>query len=59
MLPSDLYFSTKLTKFDAVKGINRTNNCPKESVKFWMVSDNAKWRRFVLKVKISKTLIYA
>ena len=57
MLPSDLYFSTKLTKFDAVKGINRTNNCPKESVKFWMVSVNAKWPRFVLKVKLPKTLI--
>ena len=57
MLPSDLYFPTKLTKFDAVKGTNRTNNCPKESVKFWMVSVNAKWPRFVLKVKLPKTLI--
>ena len=43
MLPSDLYFSTKLTKFDAVKGTNRTNNHPEESVKFWWVSDLIKW----------------
>ena len=54
MLPSDLYFSTKLTKFDAVKGTNGTYNHPEESVKFWWVSDNAKWPRFVLKVKLPK-----
>ena len=57
MLPSDLYFSTKLTKFDAVKGTNRTNNFTEDSVKFWMVSDNAKWLRFVRKVKQPKTLL--
>ena len=48
--PPDLYFSTKLAEFDAAKGTNRANNCPEESVKFWMVSDHAKWLRFVLKV---------
>ena len=43
MLPSDLYFSTKLTKFDAVKGTNRTYNFPEESVTFWWISDLFEW----------------
>ena len=51
MLASDLYLSIKLTKLDYVKGTNWTNNCPEESVKFWMVSVGAKWLKFVLKVK--------
>ena len=46
----DLYFSNKVAKFDAAKGTNRTNNCPEESVKFWMVSYHAKWLRFVLNI---------
>ena len=51
MLPSNLYFSTKLTKFDAVKGTNRTNNCPEESVKFWWVSDLIKWEEMDVEAK--------
>ena len=35
--PSDLYVSTRLTKFDAVKGPNQTYTWPPESV--WWVSD--------------------
>ena len=37
--PSDLYFSTRLTKFDAVKGPNQTYTWPPESVEFLWVSD--------------------
>ena len=37
--PFDLHFSTRLTKFDAVKGSNRTYTWPLESVEFWWVSD--------------------
>ena len=51
MLPSDLYFSLKSTKFVAVKGTNQTCSCLEESVKFWMVPVTAKWLRLVLKVK--------
>ena len=36
-------FSSNLAKFDAVKGSNQTLKCSEESVKFWMVFDNAKW----------------
>ena len=43
MLPLDLYFPTKSTKIDAVKGTNWTYNYPEESVKFWWVSDLIKW----------------
>ena len=32
-----LYFSTKLTNFDALKGQNQIFTCPEESVKFWQV----------------------
>ena len=57
MLPSNLYFSTKSTKFVAVKGTNQTYSCLEESVKFWMVSVTVKWLRFVLKVKLPKFLV--
>ena len=36
---SDLYLSTRLTKFDAVKGSNRTYTCSEESVNFWWFFD--------------------
>ena len=45
MLASDLYSSIKLTKLDSVKSTNWTNNCPEESVKFWMFSVGAKSTR--------------
>ena len=32
-----LYFSTKLTNFDALKGQNQIFTCPEKSVKFWQV----------------------
>ena len=51
MLPSNLYVSTKLTKFDAVKGTNQTYNCPQESVTFWWVSDLTKWVEIHVEVK--------
>ena len=38
-LHSDLYLSTRLTKFDAVKGSNRTYTCSEESVNFWWYFD--------------------
>ena len=38
-LHSDLYFSTWVTKFDAVKGSNRTYTCSEESVNFWWYFD--------------------
>ena len=33
------FFSTSVTKFDAVKGSNRTYTCSEESVKFWWLFD--------------------
>ena len=42
---SDLYFSTRLTKFDAVKGSNRTYTCSEESVKFWWLFDLILWAK--------------
>ena len=33
----DLYFSTRLTNFDALKGFNPIFTCPEEPVKFWWV----------------------
>ena len=51
MLPSDLYFSTKLTNFYTVKGTNRTNDCPEESEKFWWVSDPIKWEEMDVEAK--------
>ena len=57
MLPSDLYFSTKSTKFVAVKGTNQTYNCPEEFVKFWMVSVSFKWIRFVLKIQTKNSAL--
>ena len=39
VLHSGLYFSTWMTKFDAVKGPNWTYTWPLESVEFWWVSD--------------------
>ena len=38
-LHSDLYFSTWVTKFDAVKGSNRTYTCSEEAVNFWCYFD--------------------
>ena len=35
VLHSGLYFSTWMTKFDAVKGPNWTYTCSEESVNFW------------------------
>ena len=31
----DLYFSTTLTNFDALKGFNPFETCPEEPVKIW------------------------
>ena len=38
-LHSDLYFSTWVTKFDEVKGSNRTYTCSEESAIFWWYFD--------------------
>ena len=44
-LHSDLYFSTWVTKFDAVKGSSRTYTCSEESVKFWWLFDLILWAK--------------
>ena len=51
MLPLDLYFPTKSTMVDPVKGTNRTYNYPEESVKFWWVSDLIKWAEMDVRAK--------
>ena len=50
-LLSDLYFSTRLTKFDAVKGPKQTYIWSPESIKFWWVSDLIYWVKMDVEVE--------